>query len=420
MSEAKNADTQLTKKSRKQLRSATELKFYMKEWFQNIREGAKQGKLFGICGPDEAEEIYAAFGMPAIVIPWWSSIIASKRMSEYYGNLLADKNYDTTNYYLSLGLACTMDNNPERAPWGGLPKPSIITGVSEIAEIWAREYGCPNFPLEIRYWPPTKPWYPRWWERIRDHWDEMIDPHLLDFKVEDLKALIRFLEIETGRTFSVAGFNEVMELINEQEDYWAMARDLIAETVPCPVGLPDQLSMYPAQWFRGTPEGRDLIKNFYVEVKDRVDKGEAACPNEKFRLMWIGAGLWSNTAFYQYFEEQYGATFVCTLYTSIAADMYSRTTLNNDPLRTLAGRYLMLPVGDPAYMLHIAKMHKVDGLIGLKRGSSWTCTTQVYQLFENAGIPTVEIPGNMVDARQWDDAKVRSIVSDFIETRLLS
>ncbi|MFC1820677.1 2-hydroxyacyl-CoA dehydratase [Thermodesulfobacteriota bacterium] len=411
----------IAQKSKKKLRAIVALKEQQRKWWQETHERLRQGEPFGISNADEAEDIFIAFDMPAIVIPWWSAVISAKRMSEYYGNVLAEHGYDM-NQYSSLGLGVTLDNDPEKAPWGGLPKPAVIIGTSsydftlKATEIWAREYGCPCFPLEISYCMPKRPYPHRWWEKIRDHWDEVIEPHKIDLRVEEMKELIRFLEINTGRHFSPYKLAEVMDLVNEQEDYWAKARDLIAETSPCPVTLVEQLSMYPAQWFRGTPEGRDIIKMFYEEVKERVENGIASYPDEKIRLMWVGVGLWANTAFHQYFEEEYDATFVCSIYTSIAADGYARSVLNKDPLRALASRFVWLGVMETEWMVKIAKLHKCDGMVMFKCGPHPSIHSKY---FEKAGIPACEIPGHNVDARQWKDDEVRSIVGNFIETRIL-
>jgi hypothetical protein len=40
-------------------------------------------------------------------------------------------------------------------------------------------------------------------------------------------------------------------------------------------------------------------------------------------------------------------------------------------------------------------------------------------IFEDAGIPLFTIYADVVDAREWDDEKVKSQVSSFIEERLL-
>ena len=41
-------------------------------------------------------------------------------------NVLARNGYPANSCkYCSLGLACTLANDPATAPWGGLPKPSV-------------------------------------------------------------------------------------------------------------------------------------------------------------------------------------------------------------------------------------------------------------------------------------------------------
>ena len=53
---------------------------------------------------------------------------------------------------------------------------------------------------------------------------------------------------------------------------------------------------------------------FRDEVAARVARGEAACPQERVRLMWVGAGLWHDTDFYAAFEDTHGAVFVWSMY----------------------------------------------------------------------------------------------------------
>jgi benzoyl-CoA reductase/2-hydroxyglutaryl-CoA dehydratase subunit BcrC/BadD/HgdB len=412
-----------TGRSTKYLKSATAVKTHQKDWFNNVRERISNGEPFALCNADEAEEIFLTMGIPVIVKQWWAGIISAKRLSSHYFDLLAERGYDICRY-CALGLGCAMDNNPELAPWGGLPPPSIIIGTTDcdagqrVTELWARECGAHLFPIEVT--SPTMP-YTRWWERIKDHWDEIIEPHRLDMRVEELKELIRFLEVTTGKTFTMARLYEIMELSNRQNEYFRKARDLIADTYPCPVSLSDQTSVYPAQWHRGTQAGLDLTKMFYEEVKEKVDKGEAACPNEKLRLMWVGVGLWSNTAFYQYFEEKYGAVFNSSMYLSIGADGYQRRILNNDPLRAVASRHVFLGLNDNDWYVKEAKRHRVNGAVQLvSRNCKMAIGTRLtHMAFENAGIPILSIYADNVDAREWDDSKIKTLVSRFIEERLL-
>ncbi|MFC1867275.1 2-hydroxyacyl-CoA dehydratase subunit D [Thermodesulfobacteriota bacterium] len=421
-----SADWQ-AQKSKKQLKSSAAVRAFQKEWVRRTRERIDAGEPFGMCNAGEAEEIFLIMDIPVLVKQWWSGLIAAKQLSPYYFDLLDEKGYDICRY-CSLGLGCTMDRNPERSPWGGLPKPTVIIGGvlagtdcdagQRINELWAREDDAYLYPLDVTARTGR---YHRWWESIKDNWNEIIEPHRLDLRVEELKALIRFLEITTGKTFSMARFREVMDLVNEQSGYFRKARDLIADTVPAPVSLPDQVSVYPAQWHRGTKAGLDLAKMFYKEVKERVENGEAACPNEKLRLMWLGVGLWHNTAFYQYFEEKYGAVFTCSVYLAAAAEGYPRNVLD-DPLRALASRHLFIGIGDSEWYVKEAKLNRVNGVVQLvsKNCRESVVTPLQRMAFENAGIPVLPIYADNVDARAWDDEQIKSQVSDFIETRIFS
>ena len=88
------------------------------------------------------------------------------------------------------------------------------------------------------------------------------------------------------------------------------------------------------QWHRGTQSAMNHKMIFYFEVKEKVDKGEAVCKDEKVRLMSIGRGLWHNTAFYQYFEEKYGAVsrIPCT-------SLSPRTAISGTPSMIPSGRW---------------------------------------------------------------------------------
>ena len=69
-------------------------------------------------------------------------------------------------------------------------------------------------------------------------------------------------------------------------------------------------------------------------MKERVEKGIAACPGERMRLMWVGAGLWHDIDFYTAFEESFGAVFVWSMYLAFGPDGYIRYGLD-DPLKSV-------------------------------------------------------------------------------------
>jgi benzoyl-CoA reductase subunit B len=400
---------------------------YQKEWFKSVKMRINRGEPYVLAQADTPHEIFLTMDIPVVPVQWWSAIIAAKQLSPYYFDLMNEHGYQRNLCrYCSLPLACTMAHDPDSAPWGGLPKPTLLLAEltcdshAKIFELWAGEYDCDFFPLE--YTAPTRQ-YGDWWKNIRSNWFEIIEPHRLDFRTEELKSLIRLLETKTGRAFNRTRFLQIMGHVNEQEEYFKKVRDLIAATIPCPVSVPDQMaSTMNPQWHRGTEWGVEQAKLFYDEVKARVDKGEAAYKDEKLRLMWIGAGLWHNTSFYRYFEEKFGAVFVCSIYLSIAADGYARD-FNDSPLKALASRHL--DMGDylrqSEWLLKEARLHGVSGAVMI---ISRSCIRDIGRkftqiAFEQAGIPMLPIYADVVDAREWEDEKIKNLVSDFIESRVV-
>ena len=402
-------------RGKKQLMSVQAVRAYQREWLQKTRERVNQGEAFAICNGDEFEDVFNMMDIPVIIINYWNSIILQKQIGEYYNSVLVKHGYPAPAGFFAWGLASTLDNNPETAPWGGLPKPAIIIGGSKsdlemkVLDIWAREIGCPFFPLDF-----SLDIVPEWLypaprdsnERMRDHWDEMIEPIRLAHRVEEEKQLINYLEVTTGKKLSMGKLMQGLQLINEQMEYWGKARDLIAETVPCPVGVRDQSAMYQAMWHRGSTVGRDLVKAYYEEVRERVDKGIAANPNEKLRLSWSGDHA---PLFASYLEEKYGAVIVAWAYSSFP-DRYYRTFIDKDPMQCLAARHMVLMLQTDNVVKDVIS-HKCVGAIEVSRDAGPSSRKQLY---EEAGIPLCELP------RESDDAEVRSILDNFIETRLLS
>jgi benzoyl-CoA reductase/2-hydroxyglutaryl-CoA dehydratase subunit BcrC/BadD/HgdB len=290
--------------------------------------------------------------------------------------------------------------------------------------MWSREHGVTFYPLANTV-PLETP--ARWWDQAPYRWDELLEPHRLDLMVEELKGLIRFLETTTGKTFSETRFRRVMELVNQQAEYNRRSRDLIAQTVPAPLSITDQIpSVMIPQWHRGTEWGVSAARAFYEEVQDLVDRGVAVCPNERVRLMWIGTGLWFNLGFYQRFEEQYGAVFAWSIYLGMAADAYARYGLS-DPLRALASRFvtmedvLHMPPWNSDWYVKEAQTNQIRGVVHLVQASCTQAVQGSYfikKALEAAGIPVLEIHADNVDARTWDDARFNAEFEKFLETRL--
>jgi benzoyl-CoA reductase/2-hydroxyglutaryl-CoA dehydratase subunit BcrC/BadD/HgdB len=87
----------------------------------------------------------------------------------------------------------------------------------------------------------------------------------------------------------------------------------------------------------------------------------------------------------------------------------------------VGGPILYGSIRDPDWLLKEAKLHKVDGAIMIVNRSCMRDVGRTFTkiAFEAAGIPLLTVYADVVDAREWDDEKVKSQVSTFIEERLL-
>lgn len=413
--------------SRDELASAAEAKRYQRKWFDTLRREASAGGPLALVNADAPQEIFRAMGIPYVVNQWWASIVAAKQRTADHLRLLRERGYpDYTEQYSSTSLASLFDTDTANAPWGGLPRPSIVLGEvtgdvnRKIFDVMGNLDGITYYALEsaAENEVPVD-----WWELMPRDWERAIGSPRLDLMVAELDALVRFLEATTGKVFSEQRFAEVMALINEQEEWNRRTRDLIATTVPAPIGVVDSIpSVMIPQWHRGTEWARDAARRFHDEVAQRVGAGVAAYEGERARLMWIGRGLWYDMGFYRHFEERYGAVFVWSMYLAIAADGYVRH--GDDPMRALAARFAAF--GDQLYMppwscewyVKEARLHQVDGVVHLvsddPRGGYFTT-----RALREAGFPVYELHADNVDRRTYDEAAVRGEMGSWLEDVVL-
>jgi len=437
MPEEKKAPQRAVKK----LKATAEAGRYQKQWFADLKTRVEAGEDFAYLNADAPMEIFRAMDIPFVVNQWWAAICGAKQMTRKYYGLLREAGYrDDLCSYCATALAESMDPDDRKVdeegkpmgPWGGLPSPTIaLTRLAcdcqgKIFELFAKNHGAELYTIENTV-PRKLPL--NWWELDIDRWEELYDTDRLDFAVEELKLLIRFLEQKTGKVFDINKLAEVMNMINEQETYYRKIRDLIAKTSPAPVTVVDTINaVMQAQWQRGTQWAVDHAKGLYEEIKTLVDNGEAAVKNEKYRLMWLGRGLWHDFAFYQNFEEKYGAAFVWSMYLAMGADAYIRNHVEEDPLRALAARFIGMedflhcPPWNAQWFLKEARNNNISGVVYMVPENCMQAVEGSYfvkKTLEDAGIPVLIFRADPVDARKWNRDTMTKLVEDFIEERII-
>jgi hypothetical protein len=411
-------------RSVKLLRAAVDFGAYQRDWFADIRRQVGEGVPFAVVNANAPQEILRALGIPFVVNQWWASIVAAKRQSGRYRRLLVDHDYPIdVEAYSTQALAAAFDHDGDQAPWGGLPRADFVHAIVSsdptpaIFDAMAAANTAAPYLYE-RTVDPRDHIETQWWAVMPDHWDEALESERLDLLVAELREVIATLETATGRRFDPERFRAVMDLVNEQEELYRATRDLIARSVPAPISIVDSMpaTMVP-QWHRGSEWARDAARAFHEEVAARVAMGQGAVAEEKVRLMWVGRGLWSDTAFYQKWEASHGAVFVWSMYLALAADGYIRHyDRGRDPLRALAARFLTM--GDELRMpswagpwhVHEAETHQVDGAVALADADPF-----VLRALSAAGIPVLELGVDNFTAGPDEIAALDASVTAFIE-----
>jgi benzoyl-CoA reductase/2-hydroxyglutaryl-CoA dehydratase subunit BcrC/BadD/HgdB len=288
---------------------------------------------------------------------------------------------------------------------------------------WAEALGSDFFPLEAPGWMHKDP---EWFKRSNEDWEAVYEPRRIELLVREMRSLIELLEARTGRRFDEQKFEALMRGVNEQEGYIAEAARLIGAARPCPVSIADQMpnTMIP-QWHRGSPWAIAHARRFRDEVAERVAQGIGASSNERVRLMWIGAGLWHDPGFYSALEDRYGAVFVWSMYMPFAGPAYIRE-LRDKPMHALASRIcsmnevLHLPPWMNGWMVHEAERCGIDAAVVLvppdnRLSQSGTLLTQ--HALESAGVPTLRLSADMVDAKEWNHERMVEHVAGFLREK---
>jgi benzoyl-CoA reductase subunit B len=416
----------------KQLQCTSAASEHQKQWFAQLRrEVFENHRPYAIIQADMPFELFQVMDVPVVSNQWWSAVIAAKRLSPKYLDAMNSMGFhEGLCRYCSLSAAATLAGDSSQAPWGGLPKPALISArltcdcIQRVFSIWAEALGAEFIALDN---PGATELPPRWWELSRHRWRHLFEEHRLDLTVAQFRTIISALERITTRRFDPDALRALMEGVNRQEEYFEEALDIIAKAGKTPVRMHEQITnVMAAQWLRGTDWAVNHAKRFRDEVKSRVEAGVAANPKERLRLMWVGAGLWHDTDFYTAFEEKYGAVFVWSMYLAFGPDGYIRYGLD-DPLKALASRtvsmneQLHLPPWANEWIVEQARRHRIDGallLTPLGTRPSAAGNRFIERALERSGVPVLPVYADMVDPRGWNAGEMIERVGRFIEERL--
>lgn len=400
---------------------------YQRDWAQGLRARLAAGEAYAFANADTPLEVFHALGMPVVVNQWWSSVIAAKKLSALHLDASEAAGFHRKlAKYSALPLFAAMDGRPEVQPWGGLPPPGLLVARASaddhplIFAEWARLTGA---PLRLLSAPAHPDPAPDWWTPLREGWEAEVGTDRLDLMVRQIADLTALAEQVAGRRTPDGALAALMARIDAQERLFDEAAQIIAEAPRCPLRISEMIPnvMIP-QWHRGSDWALAHARRFRDEVAGLVAEGASITPDERVRMMWIGAGLWFDTSFYSAFEDQ-GAVFAWSMYLPFAADGYLRAD-HGDPMRALAARVIDLnehlhqPPWAGAWHVKEALRNRIDLAViivpATDRPSGYG-TRFIARALKQAGVACVFVEADMVDPRGWDGAAARAVVQAGIE-----
>jgi len=299
--------------------------------------------------------------------------------------------------------------SPSEAPMKGLPKPDLLVACNNICdtvvkwfEILAAHYRIPLFILDTPF--------------LHDGLDE----HIVAYVKAQLEDLILFLERTTRRKMKLAKLRQVMELSDECVRLWGEIRRM-CKARPSPLNAPDLfVNMAAIVVLRGTREAVEFYRMLRDEVRERVEKGVGAVPQERFRLLWDNIALWNRIyRFYSYFVRK-GCCFVVDTYTG-AWDM---PLGGGEPLEALARTYTAVFLNRSLrhraeLMAQLIREFQVDGFVMHSNRSCKPYSLGQYDIkrivSEETGIPGLIFDADMCDSRYYSEEQIRTRIDAFLE-----
>jgi benzoyl-CoA reductase/2-hydroxyglutaryl-CoA dehydratase subunit BcrC/BadD/HgdB len=173
---------------------------------------------------------------------------------------------------------------------GELPKPDLLITNSEVCDGYgpwqyvAEQFDIPIYQIDTPYEDGE---------------------NAVDYMVKEYKKLIAFLEDSTGEKVGLDKIDKVFREDLEAAEYNREVNEL-RKAIPTPMKGRDAMRLIGGGQSRGNSKAMLYLSSLVKELKEKVEQGEGAVPEEKYRLLWC-----QTPPFYvdltTWMEEKYGA-----------------------------------------------------------------------------------------------------------------
>jgi len=403
------------KVARKKIAAAADLNNFMRDYYLELDAAAKKGApKIAWCTSVGPAEILRAFGFQVYFPETHSAMLGATRMAtEFIPEANAMGYSPDICSYLTADIGAFLKGaTPLEKAFGikSVPKPDVLvfnTNQCRDVQDWFNWYG-EKFDAPV----------------LGVHTyrgvSEVTEKHIYSI-AKQLEALIPPLEKIAGKTFQLDELKRTVALSRECSELWKKILDT-ASAKPAPLTFFDGTTlMGPAVVGRGTQKAVDVYKLLLAELEERIQKGEGAVENEKFRIYWDGMPVWGRLSAHSQLFAALNANVLASTY----CNSWIFSALDpQDPFNSMARAYTELFIvradeAKEAYIRRMLDFFKVDGIIyhdAKTCPNNSNCRYGMPQRLEKqTGIPSLTINGDLNDLRMISDEQTKTNVEAFIE-----
>jgi benzoyl-CoA reductase/2-hydroxyglutaryl-CoA dehydratase subunit BcrC/BadD/HgdB len=430
---------QKQERSKKSMETARKAGYFGKKMLKKAQAAYQDGRPVGwsMLTWYEGELIAQAMGIELVFPENYGALCAALRCAEPYLEQCDSDGFPTTlcGYARNcLGYASLLAGNdmipPPDAPKGGMPTPTLLIGSGAVCDGRFKWFQALKRYLDVPVWTLERPQTGIQEFYLPDHKENavrMITSHLREF--------VTFLEHTLGWKMN---WDRLEEMVSQTLKTLDLAHqvDLLRKAIPSPMVSQDFYAiMIPHLYLPYDPEAYDFCKEVFAEVKQRVDKGIAAVPNEQYRMMFAELPPWHSLGFFDKLAERYGIAFVYESWGYHAPVPIPQEQLVDvtDPLEIIArltyGKYTEyygiaknydFTTSRTSPYAMAATEYRADGMM---LHPLFSCRPATYDLLAHKNIlaqrfkvPSVIIEGDIVDLRVFNEAEALSRMEAFVET----
>jgi benzoyl-CoA reductase/2-hydroxyglutaryl-CoA dehydratase subunit BcrC/BadD/HgdB len=277
-----------------------------------------------------------------------------------------------------------------------------------------------------------------WWGYLGDHFnkptfyvdmpatDDPYDSNYVAYYEQQLHDMVKFIEENTDRVFSLDKLKETVRYSDLAGHYWKKVLELRRHK-PSPVSFRNLAGeILPLVTALGDKNAADFYLALFQSYEDNIAKGKTpAKDGEKYRLIWNGIPIWHHLQVINEFEAK-GANFVWEPYTALTWGNKTPTgRLDPEhPFGTIAEKYTNvlnnLPIKNRfEYFDRAIQDYDIDGLVMFSNRSCRPMSIGqdevVKMVKEKHDIPVLIFEGDQADAEGFDMQDARTKIDGFIE-----